>query len=548
MKIRILLIILSSLFFYTFGNAYDTDFYPKSLLSEIEKVVQSPNEQNLNNLYQEFIKYKGLDDDIIAYLIVEALLNNPEEINEKTILIAQSFSPKNKDIIGTILSDSIILKIINSHIFFNKFAIYTFLKYTSSIFILLVFLYILIKNYFIFFHSHKLNMKVIGLAKLTIFLLIIFLISITFNNYLFVIIGGFTIFLLIPENTGSKIIAILFLSVFSILNSIEYHKNKIQNNEYLEIINKPVSIDYIKKSLEKEYNPFINIIAAIKYPELLERSNFISFVPKNKLEAANYAIYLLITEQIEDFKSLAEKFSLTEDPMIMLNVASFYSKKFNFEKYEETIKNLYTFYPEYHKLLQNFQLNLNTYVFLPYNIKEGEKRDTITLNYFSILTFFILLIVGVIVNSLFYSFRYFKCVQCGESFCIKCDDGYLYDNKCEKCRIFSNKIAKADASTIVKKHFQIERYKQKAKFRNIILKLVAPGADRIFDGKLAVGLILVVLHSILIFILIFQTAPFIVASNIGFQFAINYLYYLYICLFLLVYIVNIVIKRGNNVV
>jgi len=545
MKIKVFIIVLMLLFFYTYGKVYASEFYPKSLLSELEKVNQSPNEENLDKLYQEFIKYKGLDDDTIAYSIVEALLNNPKEITEKTIQIAQKFSPKNKDKIVTILSDSIILKIINSHIFFNKFAVYTFLKYTSSIFILLVFLYLLIKNYFIFFHSHSLNMKAIGFAKLTIFLLMAVFISIVFNNYLFVIIGGFAIFLLIPENTPFKIIVILFLSASSILNSIDYNKNKMQKNEYLDIINKPVSIDYIKKSLEERNTPFMKIIATIKYPEIFEKSNFIPFAPKNKFKAANYAIYLLITEQVDGFNSLAERFNLTKDPMIMINVASFYSKKFNFEKYEEIIKNLYTFYPEYHKLLQNLQLNLNKYIFLPYNIEESREKDTLTLNYISVLIFFILLVIGIIINGFFYNFRYFKCVQCGKSFCIKCDDGYLHGNTCEKCRIFSHKIAKADAASLVMQQFQIEKYKRTTKLRNLILKLIAPGADRIFISQPTTGLILTILHSILIFILVFQTAPFISPSNIGFQFAINYLYYLYICLFLPIYIANIVIKRDN---
>ncbi|MBZ4672062.1 MAG: hypothetical protein JG762_292 [Deferribacteraceae bacterium] len=546
MKIRVLIIALIFLIFYTYVNAYESDFYPKSLMSEMEKVVQLPNEQNLDKLYQEFIKFKGLEDETIAYAIVEALLNHPTEINEKTILIAQKFSPKNKDKIGIILSDSIILKIINSHIFFNKFAVYTFLKYTSSIFILLVFLYLLFKNYFIFFHSHKFNLKAIGFAKLIIFLLLTIVISITFNNYLFVILAGFTILLLIPENIASKTAVILFLSVFSILNSIDYNKNELQKNKYLEIINKPVSKNYIERYLEKSTSPFTNIIATIKYPELSEKNNFIRFTPKNKFEAANYAIYLLITEKVDEFNSLAEKFNLTEDPIIMINVASFYSKKFNFEKYEDIIKNLYTFYPEYHKLLQNLQLNLNTYVFLPYNFQEGMNKDTLTLNYTSVLIFFILLAVGIIINRFFYNFRLFKCIQCGESFCIKCDDGYLHGNICEKCRIFSHKIAKADASTLVMQQFQIEKYKRITKFRNIILMLIAPGADRLFINQPVVGLILTALHSILIFILIFQTVPFISPTNIGFQFSINYLYYSYICLFLLIYIANMLIKRDNN--
>ena len=124
-------------------------------------------------------------------------------------------------------------------------------KYTSSIFILLVFLYLLFKNYFIFFHSHKFNLKAIGFAKLIIFLLLTIVISITFNNYLFVILAGFTILLLIPENIASKTAVILFLSVFSILNSIDYNKNELQKNKYLEIINKPVSKNYIERYLEK---------------------------------------------------------------------------------------------------------------------------------------------------------------------------------------------------------------------------------------------------------------------------------------------------------
>jgi hypothetical protein len=122
----------------------------------------------------------------------------------------------------------------------------------------------------------------------------------------------------------------------------------------------------------------------------------------------------------------------------------------------------------------------------------------------------------------------------------------LHGNICEKCRIFSHKIAKADASTLVMQQFQIEKYKRITKFRNLIFMLIAPGADRLFINQPVAGLILTVLHSILIFILIFQTAPFIAPSNIGFQFTITYLYYLYICLFLLVYIANMLIKRDNN--
>lgn len=541
MKIKIILFVLAFTIVSSLAGAYE--FYSDNFVAQYQKTIKNPTEENLNSLYKAFIINKGISDKTVAYGLVEALINHPEKINDKTISAVINFNKENASKIKAILSQSFVDKILGFYLFFDKFSIFVILKYVSSIFIFITMLYLLFKNYYIFFHSHKFKGFFIGVSKLLAFIVIIIVCSVIFNNHMFAIVGGFCILLLAPEKINFKTPIIIATVIFVLINSVDYLQSPSSKSLYLDIVNKPVSKEYLISIAEKNDSPMAKIIAAIKYPELITSYKNISFNPKDRFEAGNYAVYLLMTEDIDKFNKIAKEYNLLEDPIILINVASLFSKNFKYEEYEETIKNLYTFYPEYHKLLQTFQINLNSYVFLPYFTEIYKVRTKLYLDYVNIIVFSILLIIGLVTNNILSKFRFFRCTQCGESFCVKCDDGYLHNNVCEKCRILSHKIAKADAVTLVKKQFQVERYRQNKNYKNIILTFVAPGADRLLNNQPIAGILMVLIHSIFIFIVTFRGLFFISPENIGFHLVIKYLYYIYGAFFIIAYILNIFVKR-----
>lgn len=521
---------------------YADEVYPEEILIKISRATENPDYTNIEDLRRSFIKHKGIKDDIITYALTESLIKNKDKIDEKTIELVKSFSFYENKKVSAILNQNYFQRILNSKLFFTKFSIFTLLKYSSLIFIILIFLAFLIKNYYIFLHSHQ-DLKFASFFYIVFFSLSVLILLTIWTKYIWLILAIATITLITFEKKRTKIVTIIVILCFVMLNSMTYLQKNNENFEIVNIINLPTTKEYLLEKAKETGNDIFKIVAEIKYSENSDKT--ILFKPTNKLEAGNYAIYLLQRGEIDAFNKLAIQYNLLSDPVIVSNIASFFVKTFQYERYEETIQILYKNYPKYHKLFQEYQLLFKTQVFFPYFTEEKAYFTNISFNIKQILISFFSIIFITLITYFFSNGKIFKCNSCGKVFCIKCDDGYLNENVCERCRIFFNKINKADPGALIKTQLKIEKFQYIKKVKINLLSLVLPGACRISLGQNFLGILLLYGYSILITTFIFGYKPFVMIDNIGFHIVIKQVYVLYIAIFSICYIINIFYKKGS---
>lgn len=523
-------------------SSYANEVYSKNILTILDKTIENPDFKNIENLKRSFITHKGVADDIITYTLVESLLRNKDKIDEKTVEIVKSFSFYENKKVSTLLNQNFFYKILNSNRFFTDFSIYIFLKYLSTVFIILLFLAFLIKNYYIFMHSHQ-EIEFINMFYISYFVLSVLILLTIFTQHIFLILSIGTVVLLTFEKNRTKLAILIVILCFTFLNSVTYFQEKNKDFEINSIIKSPTTKKYLLKKAEETGRDIYKIVAEIKYPD--ESNKTISFTPSDKLEAGNYAVYLLQKGEIDRFNKLTGQYNLLNEPIIVTNIASFFAKTFQYDRYEETIKILYNNYPKYHKLFQEYQLSFKSQTFFPY-FTEGKAYITnISFNYKQIFTNLFLIIIVTLFTYFFYSEKIFKCHLCGKVFCIKCDDGYLNNDICEKCRIIFSKIDKADPKILIKNQLKIEKYQYIKKIKATILSLILPGSCRIYLGQNIAGILLLIGYSLLITIILLGYKPFVMVDNLGFHIVIKQLYTLYFATFLIFYIINIFYKKEN---
>jgi TM2 domain-containing membrane protein YozV len=348
--------------------------------------------------------------------------------------------------------------------------------------------------------------------------------------------------LLLPEKNNNKLILFIAIVVAIIINNVNFNVKLNKNiNDYYSIINNPVSLEYLNYKIEQDPENYdLKVVRNIKYPK---SSINLKGVPKNKFSdvgIVNLSIYYLMNKKFDKFKHLLKNNTLLKNPIILLNLSSYFTITFQYKELEDINLRLYN-YEFYYKLAETYQHNTKNSLFIPYS---GSKANIFLekLNYnVQNIIIFLLILISVFVFIVYLSKlrELFKCDSCGNVFCAQCDDGYDSDQICATCRNIIFRKGNAEASILVKKTILMENYKQHLKIFSRILSAIIPGAGQIFINNPIKGIIMTTFFSIVLFILIFRFEPFIGPENYALNLIFTPLYIIIFGVFALIYILNI---------
>jgi len=540
-----LLFLLSAAVIPASAQNEDISKYPETIGKGIINVKNNFNSRSIDKLYTEFTRHKGIDDPVIAYSLVEIALNHEDKLNRNIIDQIIKFAPGESKKIQTVLSDSFLYKLFNYYNFFNSHILLKSASIIASIFVFILFIYLLIKNNHIFFHSHK-NVPILfnGIKFVLFFgLLTSMLLLFPLNKML--VFAVFSLILLITETGPGRYFCII---VIILCVSVLPFKPGIMTNEEQQIYNdvalKPLSAQYMKKIWEKSSkDPLLKTMIALKAPETFSY-NAPQLTPENKTEAVNFASLALYNGNTEKFNKIVSEFSLSDNPVIIMNMNTFFMQNFMYEQYENYIEKLYKS-PKYYNVFQNNQLKLGRTSFFPYYKDTVQLKPIYSFNWFSSTIYALLLLFAIILHFAFSRRRIVKCESCGKTFCRICDEGHLNESTCSLCRNINSRYSTADPSVMVKKKIQAEKYKSFRETLSFFLTLLLPGCGLIYNGYLIFGVILTLIFSKIIFILLFKFNIFIWPFNLGIQYAVMPGIIVLFIIFIAVYLLSFLFIRRN---
>lgn len=519
--------------------------YPESIRNGIVKFEENFSIENINRLYTEFTRYKGIDDPIIAYSLVEIALNNKNKLNNNITDQIIKFSPGESKKIQTILSSSFFYKLFHYYTFFNSYILLKSASMIASIFIFILFIYLFIKNNHIFFHSHKSIPVLFNGIKFVLFFgsLTTMLLIFPYNKVMVFVI--FLLILLVPETGSGRyfyiLIIILCISVLPFKSRVESSNDQ---EIYSDVALKPLSSQYLQSIWGKnDNNMLLKSMISLKAPDFFDyRSD--NLKPGNKTEAVNFASLALYNGNTEKFNQLVSKYSLSENPVIIMNMNSFFMQNFMYDQYENYIEKLYK-YPKYYNVFQNNQLKLGRTSFFPYYHDTVLLKPAYSFNWYTSTIYAFILLMAIILHFAFSRRRIGKCETCGETFCRICDEGHLIESSCSLCRNIHSRYSTADPSELVRKKIQTERYKSRRSTISFFLTLLLPGCGLIYNGYTAYGLILTLIFSKIIFLLIFKFSIFVWPFNLGIQYAVMPAIIVLFIIFIVLYLGSFLFIRRN---
>lgn len=532
----IFVIILSVMPVYASSN-----FYPKELQSAIKKLNTNFNNENISKTYDIFLRNKGIKDSTIAYTLVDLALKNPDSVDFDTIDLIVQFNIDDEQKIRTIMSGNYIGGISLIPEYISELSIYAFIKYTSYFFVGLLFIYLLLKNRFMFFHTHNKNATILRIFIISAFLFISLGMGAFFPHLLIVAVGGGATLLLIAEKNTNKTILFTAILVAAVLNSISYKNGDIPEAiDTKNIIYAPVSLEYLKELNERfPENTHYKVIRAIKYPKSISTTLSHPKTRISKEEQINWSLYYLMNKKFKSFKKLLTFKDVLDDPTILLALSSYYTNTFQYKKLDDLGKRLYN-NPFYYRISEKYYQLTKSTLFFPYAIASDlsiqEKLNFDTNN--AMASSIILIIIFLIAFTISSKTELFKCESCGEIFCVKCDDGYSSDFVCAACRNIIHRKSNAEAAILVKKTILMENNKDRLLNISRILSAILPGSGQIYLGNPIKGILITLIFSILVFLALFRFEPFIGFENYGLHLVFGPIYIVLAVVFVIVYLFN----------
>lgn len=516
------------------------EFYPTELSESIRQVNKNPTVSNIENTYNLFLKYKGISDKIIVYSIVEALLEHKISPEQRVLSILKDISHEHAPKIEAVFEKNKLKKLFMFVHFLDRYSMYKIFRYVAVVFLSLLFLYLFIKNHYIFLHSHSDYSKVLNYLKAGIFLMIVLFLALYFRGFAELMLTCGIVVLLIPESRFSAVIISVLLFLFLIPSFIVPKYSK--NSDYLmyRLSVSPVSLKYLEELENSKKSAIISLIKNIKYG-LIQDNVSKSYL--SNIGITNMGILYLMKGDYKKFDEISKKYHLMDNPVVVMNLTSYFAKTYQYQNYESFLNVLYQNYPSLYKIFQNYQSVNKEQTFYPYFPETKEFTLWFEMNYLKLLVSFCVLLVFLGVSYKISAFKPFQCGSCGENFCIKCNDGYLYENICENCRSLKKKISQANASILLKKSIQSDRFAYKKSVMNVLLSIFLPGSNFFTTNSIIVGLFVTLTFSIFLVFILFNWSLFVHPDNLGFHLVVRYLFYACGVFFGFVYILSIIFGR-----
>ncbi|MGA1847347.1 hypothetical protein [Deferribacter abyssi] len=529
MKKIILLIVILFIVFQHISLARDIN-YSNELTTAIMTLRTNFSKENLDYLKTVFIKEKGIYDKLLAYTLLDLALKNKKNLSADVVNVIGEFYPQEKNLITKILQQKVDFFMFLEYI--NNFVLVTFVYYVSFFISILLVLYILIKNWPLFLHNHLENKGIYGLFNIIVFITFYLGLIVTLPSYFFQISLFFVILLISFEKPKVKIILGCFMLLLTILSLIGFESKSDQKYIY-NFAAKPISIN---KNFSNDVEKKIFLIKS-DYAEI--DFNTINFDYNNKQDLVNYIILLLKSNKVEKAISLINKYNLATDPNVLYNLAVYYAKNFKFETYENILLKLQK-YKWHYRIFNQYQLINQQPVYLPYfEIKDNKNDYMITFNKKLFIVTIIIFVLASILNTLLSKLHLFKCDKCGKVYCIKCDDGHMHNNICEKCRNYLSHETVADAVELMKHRSLIENNEIKTKRLQFLLSIILPGCGKLLQEKLIYSIILIIVFAINLYIITFKYELIASDTSVCYQYVFYPVYLFFITIFLLLYLINI---------
>ncbi|BAI80821.1 hypothetical protein DEFDS_1360 [Deferribacter desulfuricans SSM1] len=530
---KLFLLSISFLIFFTASTSIFANTYSNDIIFSINKLKSDFSYNNLIAIRKQFLSEKGIYDKELAYTLVDIALKNKEKVNDQIIEVITKFYPQDEKIIKNLLQNNFVsFELLRNYL--DKYVLYTFWYYISFFFLCLTFIYLMIKHYKLFLHHHDNELKYKGLLKIIIFITAFISLIVFLPNYFFQITLFFIILLLSFEKINFKITTTIIVFTLSLTSIVNIKKLPNNNTYNYDLAAKPIS--YLQNIGAND-----SLIFKIKADQKTDINNIKT---KSQFDKINEAILYLKYNELNKAKTIIDKNNLLTNPAIIYNLAIYYSNNFNFEPYENLIDTL-TNYPDYYKYYQELQVLKVPSSFLPYfKFIKTKPLYNFSINFNMLLYLIAALLLGLILSFVISKFHYFTCQSCGKTFCSKCDEGYLYDNICDKCRNINSFERSIDAVDLVTHQAIIENYQLKKERLHFLLKVFLPGSANLIKGNIIMYFIMTFLFSIILYILTFKYELIASANNIGYQYTFKYIYLFLILLFLVFYLFNILRKKS----
>jgi hypothetical protein len=524
----------------------EVNYYPPKLIDSISTFKKDFNKKNLENVYKDFVDFKGIKDSKIAFTLVDIALNNKNKLNDDIIQLITKFDVDNEKVIRNLLTNNYLNKFTLIPKYINDFSIYVFLKYLTSIFVTILLIALFIKNKFIFFHIHKENAKWLKSLYFLAFLFVPILGFAFFPSYYLIFIAIAAVILLLPEKNNNRMILFAAILIALMIHSVSCDVSKNNNSvDYYSIINNPVSLNYLNYKIKQNPDDYdLKVIKKIKFPNSKVKMSNVPISKFSELGRINLSIYYLMNKKFDKFKKLIKNNALLENPIMLLNLSSYFTITFQYKELEEINKRLYK-HDFYYKLAENYQHNMKKSLFIPYSdTKIYAFSEVLGFNMQSAIISILLLTVSfALVIYVSKSKELFKCNSCGNVFCAQCDDGYDYDHICATCRNIIFRKGNAEASILVKKTILMENYKNNLKVLSRVLSTFLPGSGQIYTNHPVKGIFMSILFSIVLFIVIFRFEPFVNPESYALDMVFIPFYAVILGIFVLFYLINILGRK-----
>lgn len=521
--------------------------YSKTIKTEISKLSDNFNSTNVENLFTDFLRYKGIDDPVIAYAVVELALENKELLTSEIVEQIKKFSPSQSGKIEVILSNSFSNKLFKIKNFINIGTLLTFFKQIFGLFCILLFIYFLFKNFYFFTHTHLYahHRKFSALTKIAVFVSIFTTLLIIFPHNKTSAFALMLPLLLSSEAKTGRYTCLLIIFIGLIFSSLGVNvTDNTSKKHYINAALKPASQEYLL-NLQKKY-PEDKLLHAIAYLKTDEAKNLLALPePENSVEAVNFASVYLSQGKTEQFNRIVNKFNISDNPVILMNMNTFFMKNFMYDEYEQYIENLYN-YPSYYNIFQNYQLKFNKTTYFPYYKYTELIIPKIDINWLNTFKYMAVFAVFLIIHFFLTGLKMFRCKYCGKVYCAKCNDNF-YDNTCSLCYNIHEEPVDSDPHILTKRNIESENYKTFKLRLVFVLSLILPGSGLIYTGNIIFGIILTALFATVLYFIIFGFSVFTWPLNFGIQYVFEPAVIVLFIIFFIIYILSFVYLRGKDV-
>lgn len=519
--------------------------YNKTLKTEINKLSNNFNQSNIENLFTTFLKYKGIDDPVIAYAVVELALENKDLLTSEMVENIKKFSPSQSIKIETMLSNHFFTKLFGITNYINVSSLFTIIKQVFGLFSILLFVYLLLKNFYLFTHSHMHNQKISFLAKIAAFTALFTTLLVIFPHNQTAAFSFMIPLLIFSEAKIGRYVCLLIIFIGIFLSSLDVNiANNTNKKHYVDAALKPISQKYLL-TLQKKY-PKDKLLQAIIYLKTDKSGSYLTLPePKNSVEAVNFASVYLSQGKTDQFNKLIKQYNISNNPVILMNMNTFFMKNFMYDEYEQNIEDLYN-HPSYYNIFQNYQLKFNKVTYFPYYEQIELITSEININWLNTLKYVVVFAIFLLIHSFLVSLKISRCKHCGKVHCAKCDNNFD-DGTCSRCYDFYKGLMESDPTSITKKNIESENYKAfRTKFA-FIISLILPGSGLIYTDNIIYGIIMTAIFAKVLYFTIFGFSAFKWPLNFGIQYTLVPAVTILIILFFIIYILSLVYLRKADV-